>query len=103
MAARLRMACWVAAETVKESETKAEEGDVDASMAAAARAERLKEEHDQTLVTLTVRHAPFPFLPCLRRWAPFPRRGAVLKRFAPISRPASTMRPNAHEHAPESL
>ncbi len=40
---------------VKQSEAKAEEGDVDASMAAAAKAERLKEEHDQNLVTMTVR------------------------------------------------
>lgn len=43
------------AEVVKQSEAKAEEGDVDASMAAAAKAERLKEEHDQNLVTMTVR------------------------------------------------
>mmetsp|Transcript_19356 Transcript_19356/g.58498 ORF Transcript_19356/g.58498 Transcript_19356/m.58498 type:complete len:361 (-) Transcript_19356:1452-2534(-) len=40
-------------EMVKESEARAEDGDVDASMAAAAKAEKLKEEHDQNLVTMT--------------------------------------------------
>lgn len=40
-------------ELVEQSEQLAEAGDVDASMARASRAEKLKEEHDQTLVTLT--------------------------------------------------
>jgi hypothetical protein len=49
---RLMQLCG--AELVEQSEQLAEAGDVDASMARASRAEKLKEEHDQTLVTLTV-------------------------------------------------